>query len=51
MRGEIKGVTGYDGVYEEPENLEVKVDSSKMTPEEEVEAVLKKARELGYLKS
>ena len=49
MRGEIKGLTGYDGVYEEPENPEVKVDSSKMTPEEEAEAVIEKARELGYL--
>ena len=49
MRGEIKGLTGYDGVYEEPENPEVKVDSSRMTPEEEAEAVLRKARELGYL--
>ena len=49
MRGEIKGLTGYDGIYEEPENPEVKVDSSRMTPEEEAEAVLRKARELGYL--
>lgn len=49
MRGEIKGLTGYDGVYEEPENPEVRVDSSRMTPEEEVEAVIEKARELGYL--
>ncbi len=48
--GEIKGLTGYDGgVYEEPENPEVRVDSSRMTPEEEVEAVIEKARELGYL--
>ena len=51
LRGEIKGLTGYDGVYEEPENPEVKVDSSKMTPEEEVEVVLRKAGELGYLVS
>uniref|UniRef100_UPI002623E472 adenylyl-sulfate kinase n=1 Tax=Thermococcus sp. TaxID=35749 RepID=UPI002623E472 len=49
LRGEIKGLTGYDGVYEEPENPEVKVDSSKMTPEEEVEVVVTKAREMGYL--
>ena len=49
LRGEIKGLTGYDGVYEEPENPEVKVDSSKMTPEEEVEVVMAKVRELGYL--
>ncbi len=49
IRGEIKGLTGYDGVYEEPENPEVIVYSDKMTPEEEAELVLKKARELGYL--
>jgi len=49
MRGEIKGLTGYDGVYEEPENPEVFVDSSKMSVDEEVEAVLKVLKERGYL--
>ncbi|AKG91231.1 adenylyl-sulfate kinase [Geoglobus ahangari] len=49
MKGEIKGLTGYDGVYEEPDNPEIKVDSSKMSPEEEVDAIIEKARELGYL--
>ena len=49
IKGEIKGLTGYDGVYEEPENPEVVVDSNSMSVEEEVEAVLSKARELGYL--
>lgn len=49
IRGEIKGLTGYDGVYEEPENPEVVIDSSRMTPEEEVIAVINKARELGYI--
>jgi adenylylsulfate kinase len=49
LRGEIKGLTGLDGEYEEPENPEVVVDTDKMTVEEEVEAVLKKLMELGYL--
>ncbi len=49
IRGEIKGLTGYDGVYEEPENPELILDTDKMSVEEEVEAVLKKAKELGYL--
>ncbi len=49
IKGEIKGLTGYDGVYEEPENPEVAIDSSRMTPDEEVEAVIAKAKELGYL--
>ena len=49
IKGEIKGLTGYDGVYEEPETPEVRIDSSKMTPDEEVAAVIDKANELGYL--
>jgi len=49
LKGEIKGLTGYDGVYEEPENPEVKVDSSKMSVDEEVELIIKKAKELNYL--
>ncbi len=49
LKGEIKGLTGYDGVYEEPDNPEVKVDSSKMSVDEEVEIVIKKAKELNYL--
>ncbi len=49
LRGEIKGLTGYDGVYEEPQNPELILDTDKMSVEEEVEAVLKKAKELGYL--
>ena len=49
IQGEIKNLTGYDGVYEEPENPEVRVDSSKMTIEEEVNAVLDVLRQRGYL--
>ena len=49
LKGEIKGLTGYDGVYEEPENPEVRVDSSKMSVDEEVELIIKKAKELNYL--
>ncbi|WP_456472357.1 adenylyl-sulfate kinase [Methanocaldococcus sp.] len=49
LNGEIKGLTGYDGVYEEPENPEVRVDSSKMSVEEEVNLVLETAKKLGYL--
>lgn len=50
MRGEISGLTGYDGVYEEPENPEVTIDSSKMSPDEEAELVIRKARDLGFLR-
>lgn len=50
LSGEIKGLTGFDGEYEEPDNPELILDTDKMSVEEEVEAVLKKAAELGYLK-
>ncbi len=49
MNGEIRGLTGYNGVYEESENPEVLIDSSKMSPDEEVDLVITKARELGFI--
>ena len=49
MRGEIKNLTGFDGVYEEPENPEVIVETHKMSIEEEVDTILIKAKKLGYL--
>ena len=50
LRGEIKELTGYDGVYEEPGNPELTLDTDKMSVEGEAEAVLRKAKELGYRK-
>jgi len=49
LRGEIKGLTGYDGVYEEPENPEVKLESHKMSVEEEVDIIIRTAQKLDYL--
>ncbi|RKY45707.1 MAG: adenylyl-sulfate kinase [Candidatus Neomarinimicrobiota bacterium] len=49
LRGEIKGLTGLDGEYEEPKNPELILDTDKMSVEEEVEAVLRKLREMEYL--
>ena len=49
LRGEIKGLTGFDGVYEEPENPEVVLDTDRTSVEEEVEAILEKLKDLGYL--
>lgn len=49
LRGEINGLTGFDGVYEEPENPEVLLDTDKMSVEEEVEIIIEKLKELGYL--
>ena len=48
-RGEIKQFTGISDPYEPPENPEVICYTDKETPEESVEKILKKARELGYL--
>ena len=50
LRGEIKGLTGFDGEYEEPENPELILDTDRMSVDEEVEVVIRKVRELGYLK-
>ncbi len=41
LAGEIKGLTGLDGVYEVPENPEVVIKSDEMSVGEEVKAVLK----------
>ncbi len=49
LKGEIKGLTGYDGVYEEPENPDIVVDTSKLSVEEEVEYLINKLKEFGYL--
>jgi len=49
IKGEIKGLTGYDGIYEEPENPELVLDTDRMSVKEEVEAVLRVVRELRYL--
>ncbi len=49
LKGEIRGLTGLDGEYEEPENPELILDTDRMSVEEEVEAVVGKVRELGYL--
>jgi len=50
LSGKIKKFTGVDDPYEEPENPELVVDSDKETVEESVEKVLKKFKELEYLK-
>ncbi len=49
IRGEIKGLTGYDGVYEEPENPEVILDTHRMSVNQEADLVMDKAVEFGYL--
>jgi len=47
--GEIKGFTGVDDPYEEPENAEVVIDTEGQTPEESAQAVIAKLEELGLV--
>ena len=47
--GEIKGFTGVDDPYEEPENPEIVVDTEAQTPEESARAVVQKLEEMGLV--
>ena len=49
LKGELKELTGLDGVYEEPENPELVLHTHRMSVEEEVEAVIREAKEMGFL--
>jgi adenylylsulfate kinase len=47
--GEIKGFTGVDDPYEEPENAEIIVDTEGQGPEESAAVVVAKLEELGLI--
>jgi adenylylsulfate kinase len=47
--GEIKNFTGISDPYEEPENAEIVVDTSKMTLEQEVDTIIDYLRENEYI--
>lgn len=47
--GKLKGFTGIDDPYEEPENPELVIETDKETPEQSVQRILLKLEELGYL--
>lgn len=47
--GKLKGFTGVDDPYEEPENPELVVETNKEAPEQSAERILLKLEELGYL--
>ncbi len=47
--GLIKGFTGVDDPYEPPNDAELVIDTSKLTPEEAAEMVLSYLRQEGYL--
>ena len=48
-RGELKNFTGIDSLYEVPEAPEVKIDTTRMTPERAAEAILERLRDAGVL--
>ena len=47
--GEIKGFTGVDDPYEEPENAEVVIDTEGQSPEESAHAIIAKLEEMGLV--
>ena len=48
--GIIKGFTGVDDPYEAPENPEVRLDTTEMTPDEAAQEVLLELQRQGYIK-
>lgn len=51
LAGEITGFTGVDDPYEVPENPELVVDTMTQSPEESLQVVLQKLKELGRIES
>ena len=51
LAGEITGFTGVDDPYEVPENPELVVDTMTESPEESLQTVLTKLKELGRIES
>ena len=47
--GEIKGFTGVDDPYEEPESPEIVVDTEAQTPDESAQIVVQRLEELGLV--
>jgi bifunctional enzyme CysN/CysC len=48
-RGELKNFTGIDSPYEPPENAEIHIDTTQMSPEQGAEAALAALRSAGIL--
>ena len=48
-KGDIKEFTGISDPYEAPENPELNIDSSHKSPEQLVQDIIIKLKELGYL--
>ncbi len=48
-RGDLKNFTGIDSPYEEPESPEVRVDTTRLSPEGAVEVILSQLRHAGVV--
>ena len=48
-RGELKNFTGVDSPYEVPETPEVRIDTTRLTPEQAAEAILDQLRGAGIV--
>jgi len=48
--GQLKGFTGIDDPYEEPENAEVVIDTANLSPELAAHRILVKLESLGYIR-
>jgi len=48
--GLIKGFTGVDDPYEEPERPEVRIDTTEITPEEATQEILLELQKQGYIR-
>jgi bifunctional enzyme CysN/CysC len=50
-RGELKNFTGVDSPYEVPEAPEVRVDTTRVSPEEAVETILEQLQQAGVIEA
>jgi bifunctional enzyme CysN/CysC len=48
-RGELKNFTGVDSPYEEPENPDIRIDTTRLTVEDAAEAILERLRRAGII--
>jgi bifunctional enzyme CysN/CysC len=48
-RGELKNFTGVDSPYEQPEGAELRVDTTKLSPEDAANAIVRYLRDAGIV--
>ena len=48
-RGELRNFTGIDSPYEEPENPEIRIDTTRMRPDQAADLILERARRGGVI--